>query len=313
MNVIDRNLLPKRNLHVYFLIDASSCMSGSKIDAVNDAMENLLHKLGEINDINPDANIFIHAIIVNDSPYSLHDEGKTPEEFVWQNIEARGDFYLGRALGILVAEVKRNFCTSDYDPIFFLIASSHSKDVWEFNLKRLNNIESFDWGHKIALEIGDNCDHDILKAFTGYDESIVRVNNIDAINEMIKVTWSYPEWFASDGTFQGCKGDMGLIIDKSVELFGKDIVLAPRLYHILNDYEAFKGNRALSFIFKTIQRDSRFESLLNSNNWYLDSVAFSSNLSLDTGINAKSIQSVLDTIGLGLGETIYLDNSQTSI
>ena len=297
--------IPVRDLHIYWLIDSSSNMTGNRIGAVNDAMENTLPLLEEIDNGNPDANVLIHSIILNDTPYSMYDEGKRPQDFIWQRIVGDGDFYFGRGLDCLTKCVKKDFSIQNFDSIFILLTSSKSKDIWDFHLQRLRNIETFDWGHKIAIPIGDECDLNMLQSFTGSDENIFSVKNIDNLRNAIRLTLSYPEWFVNDGPFQGCKGNMALIIDKSVELYGRDIINSPRMFHILNDYEAFKGNRANSFIFKTIQRDSKFEVLLNSPNWYLDSVVFSKRLSQDTGIEYQNIQKIIDAIGLGMGQTIY--------
>lgn len=306
MGLLDiRTYIPVRDLNIYWLIDGSSNMTGSRIGAVNDAMENILPVLEEIDNENSDANILIHSIILNDTPHSMYSEGKRPRDYIWQKIESKGDFYFGRGLDCLTKCVKKDFNTQNYDSIFILLTSSKSKDIWDFHLQRLRNIETFDWGHKIAVPIGDDCDLKMLQSFTGSDKNIFRVRDIDNLRNAIRVTWSYPEWFVNEGSFQGCKGDMALIIDKSVELFGKEIIKSPRMLHLLNDYGAFKSNRSKSFIFKTIQKDPKFEALLNSTNWYFDSVVFSKRLSQDTGIEYQSIQCVIDAIGLGMGQTIY--------
>lgn len=306
MGLLDiRTHIPVRDLNIYWLIDGSSNMTGSRIGAVNDAMNNTLPVLEEIDNRNPDANIMIHSIILNDTPYSMYDEGKRPQDFIWQGIVGDGDLYFGRGLDCLTKCVKKDFNTKNFDSIFILLASSKSRDIWDFHLKRLRNIETFDWGYKIAIAIGDHCDFGMLQSFTGSEENIYTVKNIDNLKNSIHVTWSYPEWFVNEGPFHGCKRDMALIIDKSVELFGKNIIKSPRMFHILNDYEVFKSNRAQAFIFKTIQQDSLFDQLLESTNWYFDSVVYSKRLSQDTGIEYQNIQSVINAIGFGMGQTIY--------
>lgn len=313
MGLLDSERVPRRDLFIYFLIDCSSNMGGSKIGAVNDAMENLLVTLEEINNTNPSGDIILKVLLINDNPQWMYSEGKDVGDFVWQVIRASGDFYFGKALNYLTKDIIDSFDSYNYDPIFILLTSSPSVDVWEFSLKRLYNLETFDWGHKIAITIGDSCEFDMLRAFTRDEDKIFNLSNIDRLKNAIHITWSYPEWYASDGTFQGCKGDIALIIDKSIELFGKDIVTSSRMLHILNDYEAFKGDRAKKFIFNTIQNDSKFELLLNSNNWNFDSVIYSKRLSHDTGIDYQSIQCVIDAIGLGMGHTIYIDRKNVKI
>lgn len=306
MNILDHFNMPRRDLFVYFIVDCSRNMEGSRIGSVNDAIENILPLIKNLNDENPDANIILKILKANDNPQIVYSSDTNG--FIWQNISASGDLYWGRSFNYLTEDIKQNCKTQNYDPIFVLFSSSPSVDVWDFHLKRLFNLESFDYGHKIAVAIGSDCDPEMLRAFTQRDSHIIEVHNIDKIKDLIRITWSYPEWDACDGDdFKKCMGDMALILDQSISKFGKDILLSSRIINILSDYNGFSLNRAFKFIFKTIQNDASFERLINSDNWNFDSVSFGSRLAQDTGIDFENIQQVLNSIGLGLKQTILLN------
>ena len=55
MGLLDNESIPRRKMTLFFVIDTSGSMVGSKIGSVNDAIENVLPMIGEISDENPDA------------------------------------------------------------------------------------------------------------------------------------------------------------------------------------------------------------------------------------------------------------------
>ena len=305
MSLLEDYNSPKHDCHVYFIADCSQNMTGLRIASLNDAIENLLlPMIEELNSNSSDVNVIVKVLCVNNDPKIIFSSDLN--SFVWHTINASGDFYFGRALACLTDDVKRNFRTHNFDPIFILLSSSCSIDLWQFYLKRLYNVDAFNYGHKIAVAIGDDCNTEILQAFTKHDSHIIIVHNIDKLKNLIRFTWSYPEWDAcSNDSFEKCIGDIGLIIDQAVASFGKEVLLSPRIINILNDYKAFVSDQAKLFIFKTIQKNPQFKNLIYSEDWYYDSVSFSTKLAQNTGIDCKKIQSVIDEIGFGLNQTLF--------
>lgn len=53
MGLLDNESIPRRQMTLFFMIDKSGSMDGSKIGSVNDAIENVLPIIGEISDENP--------------------------------------------------------------------------------------------------------------------------------------------------------------------------------------------------------------------------------------------------------------------
>ena len=62
MGLIENESIPRRKMILFFLIDTSASMTGSKIGSVNDAIENVLPMVGDISDENPDAEINVAAL-----------------------------------------------------------------------------------------------------------------------------------------------------------------------------------------------------------------------------------------------------------
>ena len=105
MSILDRTVkISRRAMTLFFLIDTSTSMEGSKIGAVNDAVENVLPMISEISSENPDAEIRIAALEFSSGTRWLYDEPKPASDFVWQDAQADGrDGFEGSEQGCLRA------------------------------------------------------------------------------------------------------------------------------------------------------------------------------------------------------------------
>ena len=77
MSLLDETVsVPRRTMTLFFMIDTSGSMAGSKIGAVNDAVVNVLPMLDEISVTNPDAEIKVAALEFSTSCSWLYSEPK---------------------------------------------------------------------------------------------------------------------------------------------------------------------------------------------------------------------------------------------
>ena len=84
--------VPRRTMTMFFLIDTSGSMEGSKIGAVNSAMEDVMPIIGEISENNPDAEIKIAVLDFSSEVKWLYDEPKTANNFQWRDVDADGNY-----------------------------------------------------------------------------------------------------------------------------------------------------------------------------------------------------------------------------
>lgn len=105
MGLLDNESIPRRKMILFFVIDTSGSMVGSKIGSVNDAIENVLPMIGEISDENPDAEINVAALEFSTGTRWLYDEPKGAKDFIWQKVEADGLTSLSEAC----EELNKNF------------------------------------------------------------------------------------------------------------------------------------------------------------------------------------------------------------
>jgi uncharacterized protein YegL len=192
MGLLDNESIPRRQMTLFFMIDASGSMIGSKIGSVNDAIENVLPIIGEISDENPDAEIRVAALEFSTGTRWLYDEPKEGKDFIWQSVEAEGLTSLGEACRELNKKLTRNggFMSSPsgcFAPAIILLSDGGPTDDFEGGLKAVQANSWFKYAIKISIAIGDDADLDVLKQFTGSSEAVIKVHNIDALKKMIRI------------------------------------------------------------------------------------------------------------------------------
>ena len=192
MGLLDNESIPRRQMTLFFMIDKSGSMLGSKIGSVNDAIENVLPIIGEISDENPDAEIRVAALEFSTDTRWLYDEPKEGKDFIWQKVQAEGLTSLGEACRELSKKLSRNngFMSTPsgcYAPAIILLSDGGPTDDFAGGLATLKSNNWFKSAIKIAIAIGDDADMDVLKEFTGSLEAVIKVHNIDALKAMIRI------------------------------------------------------------------------------------------------------------------------------
>ncbi|MDY4839082.1 MAG: VWA domain-containing protein [Lachnospiraceae bacterium] len=195
MSLIDQEAIARRKMTLFFLIDKSGSMFGSKIGSVNDAIENVLPVIGSISDENPDAEINVAALEFSTGTRWLYDEPKEAIEFIWQQVSASGLTSLGAACRELNSKLSRNreeggfmeSSSGSYAPAIILLSDGGPTDDFASGVATLKNNSWFKNAIKIAIAIGDDADKDVLKEFTGSMEAVLTVHNIEALKAMIRL------------------------------------------------------------------------------------------------------------------------------
>ena len=192
MSLLDEvESVPRRTMTLFFLIDTSGSMVGSKIGAVNDAVVNVLPMLNEISDTNPDAEIMVAALEFSNGTSWLYDEPKPAADFIWQDVKASGLTCLGEACCQLNAKLSRSgfmkSASGSFAPAIILLSDGAPTDDFNGGLDKLKANNWFKAAIKIAIAIGDDPDMDVLSRFTGTSEAVFTVHNIDALKQIIRI------------------------------------------------------------------------------------------------------------------------------
>ncbi len=185
--------IPRRTMTLFFVIDTSGSMKGSKIGSVNDAIENVLPIINDISSSNPDAEIRVAALEFSSGTKWLYDEPKLASDFKWQDVEASGLTSLGEACVELNNKLSRNgfmkTASGSYAPAIILLSDGGPTDDYDSGLNKLKSNNWFKAAIKIAIAIGEGADLAVLERFTGSNEAIIEVKDDypEALKQIIRL------------------------------------------------------------------------------------------------------------------------------
>lgn len=183
--------VPRRTMTLFFLIDTSGSMSGNKIGAVNDAIVNVLPMLEDISSSNPDAEIKVAALEFSNGTKWLYNEPKSVEDFKWIDVQAGGLTSLGEACLELNGKLSRSgymkSASGSYAPAIILLSDGGPTDNFDGGHQTLQGNNWFKNSIRIAIAIGDDADLNVLSRFTGNSEAVIKVQNIDALKQIIRI------------------------------------------------------------------------------------------------------------------------------
>ncbi len=211
MGVLDSaESVPRRTMTMFFMIDTSGSMEGSKIGAVNSAMEDVMPIIGDISENNPDAEIKIAVLDFSSEVKWLYDEPKTANNFQWRDVDADGLTSLGDACLKLEEKLHKNSgfmksASGSFAPTIILMSDGEPTDNYQVGLNKLKSNNWFKAGLKFAIAIGDDANKDVLEEFTGSKEAILTVHNTEALKKIIRMVSVTSSQIASTSTSSGDK------------------------------------------------------------------------------------------------------------
>ena len=182
---------PRRVMTIFYLIDSSGSMHGTKIGTVNSAMEECIPLLKEVAQANDDAEIKV-AIMQFSSGFEWVTPQNGPvglDQLFWRDVDAQGLTDFGAALKELDKRLSRNEYlksqTGAYAPVILLLSDGAPTDDWESALNKIKQNNWFKHAIKIAIDIESGSDRDVLAAFTGNYEAILDAKDKSTLKKMI--------------------------------------------------------------------------------------------------------------------------------
>ncbi|MDR0944215.1 MAG: VWA domain-containing protein [Ruminococcus sp.] len=190
-SILENVPVPRKTMVLFFLIDTSGSMFGTKIGSVNNAIEEIIPDLKKMSESNPDAEIKIAAMEFSNGVKWVTPEGPVPADvFRWEPIEAMGVTDLGAAFTELREKLSKNSfmkeAAGSYAPVIFLMTDGEPTDEWQKPLEELTENKWFTHAIKIALAVGDDANEEVLKKFTANEASVVKATNSELLKKMIK-------------------------------------------------------------------------------------------------------------------------------
>ncbi|MDR0496562.1 MAG: VWA domain-containing protein [Treponema sp.] len=191
MALTDKIEIPRRTMVLFFIIDTSGSMDGSKIGSVNTAIEEVIPAIREVSAENADAEIKIAALEFSSGIRWITDKGPIEaEQFRWNDLEAAGVTDFGAACKALNEKLSTkafmNEATGSFAPAIFLLSDGGPTDDWQKALIELKQNNWFKAAVKVAIAIGDDADKEVLKEFTGTMEAVLETRSAAMLKKMIK-------------------------------------------------------------------------------------------------------------------------------
>ena len=186
-------VFPRKTAFLFFLVDSSGSMAGTRIGAVNSAIEEVLVKIKEMNDTSTDAIVEIAILTFDSQVQWLTPNGPVkPENYYFNYLSANGLTAMGEAFRSLESKLHQSSgfmqrAGGSYAPVIFLMSDGEPNDNWESNLALLKQNRWFNVSAKVALAVGDDANTHVLEQFTGTKEAVVRVSDGDVAAKLAKM------------------------------------------------------------------------------------------------------------------------------
>lgn len=197
--------VPRRKMHVIMVVDNSGSMYGEMMGAVNDAGENLVPLLREINNSNAESEIQLNVLSFNNTTHWMYDHAISIDNFIWQPLQAGGMTSFGAACEELCSKLSRhgdgfmseskiasdgegtNSGSGYFAPAIILMSDGYPTDTYKIGLDKLKKNNWFKYGIKLAIDI-NGANIETLAEFTGTKEAIFSVKDATGLKEIIKAT-----------------------------------------------------------------------------------------------------------------------------
>jgi uncharacterized protein YegL len=173
-----------RPLHIIWLLDCSGSMAQSgKIEALNNAIREVIPAMRKAAEGNPEVQFFVRAIRFSTGASWHIAEPALLADFKWVDLVAEGETDMGQAFNLL-AEDLRNLPPNArlLPPQIVLISDGKPTDDWRANLGALLDLP---WGSRAvrqAIAIGHDADHETLRKFINHPERpVIRADNAEQL------------------------------------------------------------------------------------------------------------------------------------
>ena len=219
----------RKTMVLFFVVDTSGSMSGSKIGTVNSAIEEIVPEIKDISEGNADAQIKIATLTFSTSARWIESAPVAAENFRWNYLDAGGVTDLGEACKKLNEKLSRNEFMSDiqgsFAPAIFLLSDGEPTDNYKKGLDALKNNNWFKKAIKVAIAIGDDANTSVLAEFTGNSEAVISVHSPGELKrwiQFVSVGASEIGSKSSNATGSGDKDELVSKQDQFIETIKKE-------------------------------------------------------------------------------------------
>lgn len=185
-NPADYTVPTAKPLPVIFLLDVSGSMYGSKILALNQAVEEMLQSFSAENMRETEIRV---SVITFGSQVKLHLPLTKVDEVKWTHLTADGSTPMGTALRMAkdMIEDKDQIPSRAYRPAVILVSDGQPNDDWEQPLENFISSGRSSKCDRMALAIGRDADEGVLGKFVaGTTNPLFHAENAAKLKDFFK-------------------------------------------------------------------------------------------------------------------------------
>ena len=183
-------VVSRRKMTLFFVVDTSGSMSGSKIGTVNSVIEEVIPEIRNISEKNADAEISIAVLEFSNGARWETPQPMDPKDFKWNYLNADGLTDFGEMCKCLNEKLSRKAFMGEtagaYAPAIFLLSDGEPTDDYARELQKLQENKWFKSAIKVAIAIGEDANKQVLTEFTGHPEAVLTVHTPEALAKMIR-------------------------------------------------------------------------------------------------------------------------------
>ena len=184
----DVECIVKRQMVLFFVVDTSGSMQGTKIGAVNTAIREVLPELKDAG--GSDVDLKVACLTFSSGCKWMYSSPIASDSFQWNNVDADGVTDLGSACRELSEKLSKNGFlkapSGSVAPAIFLMSDGEPTDDFESCLNLLQQNNWFKHAIKVAVAIGDDANKDVLAKFTGNIEAVITVHTPESLKKWIR-------------------------------------------------------------------------------------------------------------------------------
>ena len=184
--------MPRKDLHIFYILDTSGSMEGTKISALNHAMDETIEALRTLSKQNGDARLKIAVLNFNTGAEWITKNGPEylEEHFEYEYLEAGGLTDMGAALRKLNSKLSQHeFLGSMMGalmPVMIFMTDGYATDNYEEALEEIRKNRWFARGAKIGFALGEDADVKMISSIVGNSEAVIRVTDNELFRRLMR-------------------------------------------------------------------------------------------------------------------------------
>lgn len=190
-NINELEVMPRRVLNIFYVLDTSGSMVGAPIGTLNDAMGETIEILSTQAKKNADAQLKIAVLEFNSGCRWLQPSGpEDATDFLWQDLKAGGITDMGAALKELGSKLTKDAylssTTGSYLPVIIFMTDGGATDDYDKALRDIRKNKWFARATKIGFALGEDPDKKMIADVVGNTEAVLATADLELFARLIK-------------------------------------------------------------------------------------------------------------------------------